>query len=154
MSELLTPESLWSHWEGHRRLTLRTVEAYPEDQFSSFSAGGMRTFAGLMAEIINVEDSVMTGLKTGRWAWEPAYTGLIGKGDMLKAFGQVRERTEEIYPTLTAEKLQAVETDGWGVQSSNLERLWYALDNEIHHRAQTYVYLRLLGVEPPAFYER
>ena len=30
----------------------------------------------------------------------------------------------------------------------------YAVDNEIHHRAQGYVYLRALGIEPPAFYER
>jgi uncharacterized damage-inducible protein DinB len=30
----------------------------------------------------------------------------------------------------------------------------YFLDNEIHHRGQGYVYLRELGVEPPAFYQR
>jgi len=30
----------------------------------------------------------------------------------------------------------------------------YAVDNEIHHRGQGYVYLRALGVAPPAFYER
>lgn len=31
--------------------------------------------------------------------------------------------------------------------------LLYMLDNEIHHRGQGYVYLRLLGLEPP-FWER
>ena len=30
----------------------------------------------------------------------------------------------------------------------------YTIDNEIHHRGQGYVYLRALGLEPPAFYER
>ena len=30
----------------------------------------------------------------------------------------------------------------------------YAVDNEIHHRAQGYVYLRSLSIEPPAFYDR
>ena len=30
----------------------------------------------------------------------------------------------------------------------------YAIDNEIHHRGQGYVYLRALGIEPPPFYER
>lgn len=30
----------------------------------------------------------------------------------------------------------------------------YAIDNEIHHRGQGYVYLRSLGIEPPPFYER
>ena len=30
----------------------------------------------------------------------------------------------------------------------------YAIDNEIHHRGQGYVYLRALGIEPPPFRER
>jgi uncharacterized damage-inducible protein DinB len=30
----------------------------------------------------------------------------------------------------------------------------YAIDNEIHHRGQGYVYLRALGIEPPPFCER
>ncbi len=34
------------------------------------------------------------------------------------------------------------------------ERLLYGLENEIHHRGQGFVYLRELGIEPPAFYER
>lgn len=33
-------------------------------------------------------------------------------------------------------------------------RFLYVIDNEIHHRGQGYVYLRALGVEPPAFWER
>jgi uncharacterized damage-inducible protein DinB len=28
------------------------------------------------------------------------------------------------------------------------------IDNEIHHRAQGYVYLRALNIEPPHFWER
>ena len=30
----------------------------------------------------------------------------------------------------------------------------YLIDNEIHHRGQGSVYLRSLGIEPPAFYDR
>jgi uncharacterized damage-inducible protein DinB len=32
--------------------------------------------------------------------------------------------------------------------------IFYFIDNEIHHRAQGYVYLRSLGIEPPPFWER
>jgi uncharacterized damage-inducible protein DinB len=32
--------------------------------------------------------------------------------------------------------------------------LLYGIDNEIHHRGQGYVYLRSLGIAPPAFFER
>ncbi|WP_245808378.1 DinB family protein [Deinococcus hopiensis] len=37
---------------------------------------------------------------------------------------------------------------------SPLESVLYGIDNEIHHRGQGDVYLRALGVEPPAFYSR
>ncbi|MEO5602226.1 MAG: DinB family protein [Cyclobacteriaceae bacterium] len=30
----------------------------------------------------------------------------------------------------------------------------YLIDNEIHHRAQGYVYLRSLGIRPPFFWDR
>ena len=32
--------------------------------------------------------------------------------------------------------------------------IFYWIDNEIHHSGQAYVYLRSLGIEPPAFYDR
>ena len=32
--------------------------------------------------------------------------------------------------------------------------IFYWIDNEIHHRGQAYVYLRTLGIEPPAFWDR
>ncbi|MEO6001370.1 MAG: DinB family protein [Chitinophagaceae bacterium] len=32
--------------------------------------------------------------------------------------------------------------------------IFYWIDNEIHHRGQAYVYLRSLGIEPPAFWDR
>ncbi|MEX6688230.1 DinB family protein [Danxiaibacter flavus] len=32
--------------------------------------------------------------------------------------------------------------------------LLYFIDNEIHHRAQGYVYLRSLGIQPPFFWDR
>ena len=41
----------------------------------------------------------------------------------------------------------------WGTMSP-LESVLYGIDNEVHHRGQGYVYLRALGITPPAFYER
>ena len=39
-------------------------------------------------------------------------------------------------------------------EGKTYDLLMYVIDNEIHHRGQGYVYLRTLGIEPPAFYER
>ena len=49
---------------------------------------------------------------------------------------------------------------GWRNQYCGIEELtyqgvtFYFVDNEIHHRGQGYVYLRALGIEPPAFWDR
>jgi hypothetical protein len=36
---VITPEALLEHWQGHRRLTRRLIDAFPEDQLFSFSVG-------------------------------------------------------------------------------------------------------------------
>jgi len=44
----ITSAQLLEHWQGHRNLTRRVIEKFPEDQMFSFSIGGMRTFAELL----------------------------------------------------------------------------------------------------------
>ncbi len=90
MNELLSLDTLWNHWEGHRRLTLRTLEAFPEDQLLNHPVENMRSFAELMSEIVNVEESIMHGLKSGEWKWEPSHKDLNSKAELLQAFEQVR----------------------------------------------------------------
>ena len=36
---VLTPAALLEHWQGHRRLTRRVIEAFPEEKLFSFSLG-------------------------------------------------------------------------------------------------------------------
>ena len=151
---LLTPQALWNYWEGHRRLTLRTLELFPNAELFDYSTGGMRPFAAMLAEILNVEESVMRGLHTGTWTWEPTRADVESKEALRSAFSEQRRKTAEVYSALSVETFERVETDAWGMTSTNVERLFYVIDNEIHHRAQGYVYLRTLGAEPPMFYER
>ena len=39
-------DALLDHWQGHRRVTRRVIEAFPEDALFNYSIGGMRPFAG------------------------------------------------------------------------------------------------------------
>ena len=58
-----------------------------------------------------------------------------------------------MWPTVTEEALTKKRPTPFQghPEGRAIEWLTYALENEIHHRAQGYVYLRLLGLEPPAF---
>lgn len=151
---LLTREQFYNHWQGHRRLTLRTIEALPEGKLFSYSLEPMRSFGKLMIEVLEIEVNFLHGILSGDWEWQPKYKGVSSKAELLNAFEQLAPQTKEMWMQLTPERLEAIETDAGGAEKSNRERLLYMLDNEIHHRAQGYVYLRSLGIEPPAFYER
>jgi uncharacterized damage-inducible protein DinB len=151
--ELLTLEQFYNHWQGHRRLTIRTIEAFPEDKLFSYKVEPMRTFGEIANEIIRVETYTLDGIVSENWAWEQGET-MTSKDALLASFAQRENSAKELWSELTLERVNAVEKDAMELTWSNRDRLLYMLDNEIHHRAQGYVYLRSLGIEPPAFYER
>ena len=48
----ISAPALLMYWQGHRRLTRRVIEAFPDDKLFSFSIGGMRPFGALALEMI------------------------------------------------------------------------------------------------------
>ncbi|HEX5229945.1 MAG TPA: hypothetical protein VFW44_19670 [Bryobacteraceae bacterium] len=61
-------DALLAHWQGHRRLTRRVIEAFPEDKLFSFSVGGMRPFGELAMEMLTMAVPMAKGVATGEWA--------------------------------------------------------------------------------------
>ena len=37
----ISTDSLLAHWQGHRRLTRKVIDAFPDDRLFSFSVGGI-----------------------------------------------------------------------------------------------------------------
>ena len=64
---VLTADDLLKDWQRNRRLTRRTIEAFPEDQLFQFSIGGMRPFAEMASELIGMTTPVVEGVSTGKW---------------------------------------------------------------------------------------
>ena len=154
---LLDPAGLLEILEGNRRLTLRVIEAFPEEALFHYKpVEVLRPFGEMVKEILDIEYDYMRGIALGEWSFSHICDGVKTKADLLSTCHRVRERTRELWPRLTVERLLTVEPDPFwgGPPQSHFERLVYALENEIHHRGQAYIYLRELGIEPPAFYER
>ena len=151
---ILTPDQLLDHWQGHRRLTRRVIEAFPDDEaFATFSIGGMRPFAALVKELLNVGVPVLRGVATGEWTG--AETGpLATRADALRLWDADTAEIDRLWPTVPPERFQEVDTAFGQWEGPGYWQVFYAIDNEVHHRGQGYVYLRALGVEPPAFYDR
>ncbi len=156
MADLLTPSKLLEIMEGNRRLTVRTLELFPEPELFTYAPPGMRPAADLFKEILGTTLDNVRGFATGEWQFTFRGKEASTKQALLAAYEEVRLETRELWEHVTAERLTAVEDDGWGYAPPmpNIDRITYCLENEIHHRGQCYVYLRQLGTEPPAFYVR
>jgi len=150
---VITPDQLLSHWHGHRGLTRRMIDAFPENDLYNYSLGGMRTFAQLAMEIIGMAVPTLQGIVTREWP-SVKYDTPPTKAAMLELWDFTTDEINKLWAQIPAERFQ--ETDvafgQWEMPIHGL--LLYVIDNEIHHRGQGYVYLRSLGVEPPPFYER
>lgn len=150
---VLTADALLNNWQGHRRLTRRTIEAFPEDKLFQFSVGGMRPFAEMAWEFIRMAVPIVEGVSTGKWEdFEAAKPS--GKSELLRLWDEQTTELNEKYPKIPPHRFSEVDKAFGQWEMPGLTTIQYAIDNEIHHRGQGYVYLRALGIEPPPFWER
>ncbi len=150
---VFTPEALLQHWQGHRRLTRRVIAAFPADEFDTLTIGGMRPFSVLAREMLGMAVPTVAGVISGTWDEYKEATAST-REEILAEWDVVTAELDRTVPQIPLEKFgETVTAFGqWTMPVRDL--LFYVIDNEIHHRAQGYVYLRALGVEPPAFWDR
>lgn len=150
---VVTADDLLKTWQGHRRLTRRTIEAFPEDKLFQFSVGGMRPFAEMAFEFIRMAVPIVEGVSSGKWA---EYKGTIPatKADLLALWDAQTAELDKKFETIPPHRFSEVDKAFGQWAMPGIATIQYAIDNEIHHRGQGYVYLRALGIEPPHFWER
>jgi uncharacterized damage-inducible protein DinB len=145
--------ALLSHWQGHRRLTRKVIEAFPEEQFSRFSIGSMRPFGAMVMEMLGIGEPMLRGILSGEWdAFQEKEP--LSKEEILREWDKSTTALDELWPQIPPERFLETITTFGQFTGVVYDQFLYAIDNEIHHRAQGYVYLRALGIEPPAFYDR
>ncbi|HKI06686.1 MAG TPA: DinB family protein [Thermoanaerobaculia bacterium] len=149
----ITPDALLAQWQGHRRLTRRVIDAFPEEQLFTFSVGGMRTFGELAMEIVTMGVPMVRGAGSGDWSMSSSREPRP-KQELLRLWDESTEQLDALWPQIPPERFQETMT-AFGQYTDVLHNLiLYVIDNEIHHRGQGYVYLRALGIAPPPFYDR
>jgi uncharacterized damage-inducible protein DinB len=150
---IISPEAFLEHWQGHRRLTRRVIEAFPEDQLFTFSVSGMRPFGMLAMEMISMAEPTVRGVATGDWT-SSITREARPKAEVLRLWDESTEQMNTLWKQIPSERFQETMTAFGQWPGPAYTLLLYAVDNEIHHRGQGYVYLRALGIEPPPFWER
>jgi len=152
-SALIIPASgLLEHWQGHRRLTRRVIEAFPDEKLFSFSLGSMRPFGAMAMEMLSMAEPMLRGIVTGQW--DQLDREVHPKSEVLRRWDESTGKINALWAQIPPPMFEEVKTAFGQWPGRVYDLLLYVIDNEIHHRGQGYVYLRALGVEPPPFYER
>jgi len=154
-AEVITSTELFKHWMGHRHLTRRVIEAIPEKDFFNFSIGGMRTPAALVSELLAIAGPGLQQIVNGNT--ESLNENLEfnnSKKTALELWDKADAEIKKLWSQIKDERFHERIVTFGQYEGSVWSSIFYFIDNEIHHRAQMYVYLRALGVEPPAFWDR
>jgi uncharacterized damage-inducible protein DinB len=152
---IVTAGDVLKNWQGHRRLTRKVIEAFPEDKLFEFSVGGMRPFAELAWEFIRMAVPIAEGVASGKWQeFDTSKTKATTKDELLRVWDEQTSRLDAVFVQIPPHRFTEVDKAFGQWEGRGIDTIQYAIDNEIHHRGQGYVYLRALGIEPPPFWER
>lgn len=153
--QVISSQELLDHWQGHRALTRRTIEVFPEEAFFSHTIGGMRTFAEMVMELLGIAGPGIKEIATGKSAPLNEHWDHGNKKDrLLELWDEATTEINTYWAQIKEEQFQQNIKIFGQYEGTVRSSIFYFIDNEIHHRGQAYVYLRSLGIEPPAFYER
>ena len=154
-AQVITSRELLAHWQGHRNLTRRVIEAFPEKELFEFSMGGMRPFAQMAKELLAIAGPGTRQIATGEQTeLQEDLDQASSKAQLLALWDEATTQIDQYWGQIPDQKFQEIILAFGQYEGSVVSTVFYFIDNEIHHRGQAYVYLRMLGIEPPAFWSR
>lgn len=153
-ANILTNEELLNHWQGHRTLTRKLIEAFPEKELFEFSIGGMRPFADLVKELLSTAVPGLEGIVNSSTEAYNHNLPLNTKADLLNAWDDATPRINELFMQISEDRFKEEFNLFGEYKFPVIQNILYFVDNEVHHRGQGYVYLRNLNIEPPFFWDR
>jgi uncharacterized damage-inducible protein DinB len=154
--------ALWDndYWEKVRQRTLKVIACIPAEKYDWRYAEGKFSFADIIRHLATIERYMYAEnvqLKPSRYPGhgpevaEPAQLA-DSPENVLAFFNQLHQESMAIFRQLTPEDLQKkCETPG-GVSITVWKWLRAMVEHEVHHRAQIYIYLGLLGIATPPIY--
>src|SRR4051812_13240474 len=106
---IMTSQQFLEHWQGHRVLTRRVIDAFPEEELFNYSVGGMRPFSTLAMEFIGMAVPTLNGVITGTWS-QYAEAKATTKAELLQMWDGVTAQINELWPKIPAARFQEVDT--------------------------------------------
>jgi uncharacterized damage-inducible protein DinB len=131
--------------------TLKVLKAYPEDKLDMKPAEKSRTARELITTLIR-EEYVCRGAMRGDLGRADSPEGMPhGFEGMLEMLKRIHNEVQNTIAQAGDEELNRI-IDFYGYQIRAIDALWAELHDQIHHRGQFSVYLRLVGAKVPSIY--
>lgn len=153
-------DAILKHWQGHRGLTRKVIEAFPQDKLFNYSIGAMRPFSDMVKEITGMANTGLSDLfkdeptRIEDLDYHSGKALASTKQEILNNWDAVTDKINTLWPQIPQQQFHETMKAFGAYEGVTSDIILYWIDNEIHHRAQAYVYLRSLGIEPPAFWDR
>ena len=144
-------------FERETAITLKVLNAYPESQSELKPHEKLKT-ARELAAMFTMEMALVDGVVRGTYSFPPtpppvpaSWTAVIDAFERVRTScldGIRQARDEDLLTGKTTFMLGPKKTGDW----PTMEFLWFLLCDQIHHRGQLTVYLRLAGGKVPSIY--
>lgn len=132
-------------------ITMKVLRAYPEDKLDLKPAEKSRTARELIVTLIREEYVCRVAMRGELIRAEFPAAVPDGLNDMLEALNQIHNEVQNTIAQAGDEELNRV-IDFYGYKIRAIDALWAELHDQIHHRGQFSVYLRLAGAKVPSIY--
>jgi hypothetical protein len=132
LKPFITPEALLQHWQGHRRLTRRVIDAFPEDKLFTFSVGGMRPFGALALEMITMAVPMVRGTISGEWN-APSSRDPRPKQEILRLWDEDTEQLTSLWRQIPPERFQETITAFGQYTGVTHDLILYVIDERAGH---------------------
>lgn len=151
---ILSKDELLAWFMDHRALTRKVIQAFPEHDLFHFSIGGMRPFAQMVQELLAIARPGFESIVSGEIQEFNESLGFTTKDELLNQWDADTPILKELIQQISEEDFLKRFNLFGQYENRNIDSFLYFIENEIHHRGQAYVYLRALGIEPPAFWDK
>ena len=148
--------ALWDndYWEKVRQRTLKVIACIPPEKYDWRYAEGKFSFADIICHLAAIERYMYAEnaqLKPSRY---PGHGKELAEGpeNVMAFFHRMHQESMAIFSRLSAEDLQKKCVTPGGVSITVWKWLRAMVEHEVHHRAQMYVYLGMLGIATPPIY--